>query len=202
MTKSARSMAAWIDANFIPTKYGTPRNAFVKANAPVLAFIKDNAESINSDGLGGLIEAVELGATVQVANGNRSVSVVPENGANDELSLKITYGGEMAIGDIVSVMILRRIESEAANGGTLHYALANTYKYVLIGDDLIDPGTVMIDKVRIPALATCKKLTGSMTGVTVAIAAVVSTDGEKCSSILYDAGTIVNGGEEERPGEL
>lgn len=105
----------------------------------------------------------------------------------------------MAPGDIISVLILRKIESAGVNGRTLRYALANTYQYVLIGSDLTDPGRVVIDEKKVPALGTCLSLVGGMTSVTVAVAAVVNTDGEKCSSILYDAGATV---EDDRPGEL
>jgi len=199
MTKSAKSLSSWIGLNFVSTKYGTPRNAFMKTNAPVFGFIKDNTENIHSDGLGGLVESVTLGATVQVANGNRSISIIPNISDDKSISLAITYGGEMAPGDIISVLILRKIESAGVNGRTLRYALANTYQYVLIGSDLTDPGRVVIDEKKVPALGTCLSLVGGMTSVTVAVAAVVNTDGEKCSSILYDAGATV---EDDRPGEL
>lgn len=201
LTKSAKSISAWIDANFTATKYGTPRNAFIKQNAPALNFIRENSASIDGDGVMGLVDALGLGATVYAANGNRPVNIEASLSDKHELSITLEYAGEMAEGDIVSICLLKKIKSVSAIGEFLHSKVEN-YAYTLNIADFTNPGVVVIDKTKIAALGTCCNLVGNIESIAVAAAATVNTDGEKCSTLFQYVGIAQTGGEEERPGEL
>lgn len=149
----------------------------------------------------GLVDALGLGANVYAANGNRPVTIDAHFSDKFELTIILEYAGSMAVGDIVSIVLLKKNESSNAVG-TLLYGKSESYSYTLVAADLADPGVVTIDKTKIPALGTSCNLVGSLASIAVAAAATVNTDGEKCSTSFQYIGIAQTGGEEERPGEL
>ena len=59
----AKINAAWIDRHFDPAKYGTSRNQFMKLNAPIMAWLRDQPD-LPSDDVSKMALAIEAGVTV------------------------------------------------------------------------------------------------------------------------------------------
>lgn len=64
----AKINAAWIDRHFDPAKYGTSRNQFMKLNAPIMAWLRDQPD-LPSDDVSKMALAIEAGVTLYAGYG-------------------------------------------------------------------------------------------------------------------------------------
>lgn len=177
MGKMGKLLADWIDQTFDKTKYGSQRNHFVKVNAPVMSWLKENKKLSTANYLSQISAALDAGVALFAGYGaNFAESEFTQN--NAELSVDITFSKKFVLGDVVKILVAQGYSKKGAvnNGMSLisHFSGHDVYEYSITEAE-VGSNTLSLDKAKVPGLAeACKPLASYTQSAIIASAAVLS----------------------------
>lgn len=149
--KAAKDLSGWIDTHFEQTKYGTPRNNFVKQNTPVMHVIRADNGNIGGDGLYAIVKAIKVGATVFAGYGRNLTTFEVDAKTEHELKLSILFSKQLSIGDQVTIIVVKAV-TQLVNGNEMYFNSYKEMSYVVTEADA-NVNAVSIDKVKVPGLS-------------------------------------------------
>lgn len=184
MGQSAKIMATWIDQAFSKTKYGSQRNNFMKQNASVMLWLKENKAKLKGNSLGMLSEAIASGVPVLSGFGPNFVNVEFEQ-TGAELALSATFSKDFVVGDIVKIAIMQTYSKENPTDSdvlvTNHFNSIKVYEYTIVEADLGN-NLVTIDKAKIKELESAAKPPVGFVSQSIIAAVIVLSNKETCQS--------------------
>ena len=203
LTAGSKALSSFINASFSATKYGTPRNNFIKSNKAFMDIVKKNTASLKGTNLAMLADAVQFG-NLQCGDGNNLITQVFTMGAADAgLSVKIDSNVELKEGDKIQLAFIRSC-STTNNGLTLYFATPVFKEYVVKAADIAaNVKSLTIDKTKLPALATIVEFADNQSDEVVTGVAALLREKETCTCFMNKVPLITGGaGGDEKPGGL
>lgn len=196
----AKINAAWIDRHFDPAKYGTSRNQFMKLNAPIMAWLRDQPD-LPSDDVSKMALAIEAGVTLYAGYGS-VVMGTTFTATGDKLTAVISSSKEFVKGDIVEVQIVVSYKVKSSGGLSMTTSMVRNYEYVITEQDVASSSTeITLNESKIPQLATALKTpVNADRGSYVYAAALKSTDYKSAS--FFDGVSVSSRGDSESPDEI
>lgn len=201
MGKMGKLLADWINQTFDKTKYGSQRNHFVKVNAPVMSWLKENKKLSTANFLTQISAALDAGVALFAGYGaNFAESEFTQN--NAELSVSITFSKKFVLGDVVKILVAQGYTKKAPsdNGYSLinHFSSHDIYEYAITEAE-VGTNILSLAKDKVPGLATaCKPLATYTQSAIMASAAVVSGK-DACQCYFTSLSLYVEKGEDDRP---
>ena len=199
MGEFSKIMAAWIDKNFDQTKYGSPRNQFMKRNAPIMAYLKTN-KLLTGTSIDKLAQAIKDGQALYAGFGANMANATFTPAA-DGLSLKLVFSRDIMIGDILTLVACISYTVSGADGTAISYPQVRIMDYVIKDGDIgADANIITLNKTKIPALDTCLKAPTGYTADSKIYAASILSGNEK--ALCFYSGTPKGSGDSESPDEI
>lgn len=188
MGQSAKVMASWIDQAFSKTKYGSQRNNFVKQNAPVMSWLKENKDTLKGSSLGKFSQSVAAGVPVLSGFGSNFVDAEFEQD-NAALSVVVTFSKDFVANDIIKIGVMQSYSKAVPNDDGMsilaHFSSVKIYEYTVTNADL-SSNIIILDKDKIPALETAAKPPIGFVPQT-SIASAVVLSGKETSQSYFTA---------------
>lgn len=156
MGKTGKLLAKWIDQTFDKTKYGSQRNHFVKVNAPVMAWLKENKKLSTAAYLDQISAALSAGVPVFAGYGANFAESEFEQ-ANAELAVSITFSKKFVLGDVVKILVVQSYTKKTSGGNGLsligRFSSYDIYEY-LITEEEVGKNVLFLNKITVSGLAS------------------------------------------------
>lgn len=201
MGKMGKLLANWINQTFDKTKYGSQRNHFVKVNAPVMLWLKENKKLSTVNYLSQISAALDDGVPVFAGYGTNFVESEFEQ-TDKELSVSLTFSKKFVVGDIIKILVAQSYSKKTPGNDGLslvsHFSSYDVYDYV-VTDAEVGNNILSLDKAKVPGLATACEPLSSYTQSAIMASVAVLSGKETCQCYFSPLELYVNAGGGDRP---